>query len=55
MVHKAERAARDLYWEVMGEDPRDISVVDKNVDRLTKALELNPYIAEPNTLLVSNR
>lgn len=47
----AERQARDLYWEVISEDPRDKGKVDVNIDRLTQALELNPFLAEPNTLL----
>ncbi|GAB5031858.1 tetratricopeptide repeat domain containing protein [Nannochloropsis oceanica] len=47
----AERQARDLYWEVISEDPRDKSKVDCNIAKLTHALVLNPYLAEPHTLL----
>jgi len=47
----AERQARDLYWEVISEDPRDKSKVDSNITKLTQALTLNPYLAEPHTLL----
>jgi hypothetical protein len=47
----AERQARDLYWEVISEDPRDRTKIDANIQRLKAALALNPYLAEPNTLL----
>eukprot|EP00624_Nannochloropsis_granulata_P000066 evm.model.NODE_10174_length_41657_cov_19.929615.13 len=47
----AERQARDLYWEVISEDPRDKTKVDSNITKLTHALVLNPYLAEPHTLL----
>ncbi|EWM27271.1 Tetratricopeptide-like helical [Nannochloropsis gaditana] len=47
----AERQARDLYWEVMSEDPRDKGKIDKSISRLTQALALNPFLAEPHTLL----
>jgi cytochrome c-type biogenesis protein CcmH/NrfG len=48
---QAERQARDLYWEVISEDPRDRTKIDANIQRLKAALALNPYLAEPNTLL----
>lgn len=48
---QAEKQARDLYWQVISEDPRDNTKVDVNIDRLQQALALNPYLAEPNTLL----
>ena len=50
-TRQAERQARDLYWEVISEDPRDKGKVDANIDRLQRALALNPFLAEPNTLL----
>ncbi len=50
----AERQARDLYWEVIAEDPRDKGKVDANIARLTQALALNPYLAEPHTLLAQS-
>ena len=40
-----------MYWEVISEDPRDKSKVDSNISKLTQALALNPYLAEPHTLL----
>lgn len=49
--HQAERTARDLYWEVICEDPRDKEKIAANVARLEKCLVLNPFLAEPNTLL----
>jgi tetratricopeptide (TPR) repeat protein len=36
---------------VISEDPRDSSKADVNMQRLLQALELNPHLAEPHTLL----
>jgi hypothetical protein len=51
LTRQAERGARDLYWEVICEDPRDEGKLEANVVRLEKCLALNPFLAEPNTLL----
>jgi tetratricopeptide (TPR) repeat protein len=39
---------------VICEDPRDPGKVDANIARLEECLRLNPFLAEPNTLLAQS-
>ena len=44
-----------MYWEVICEDPRDAGKLKANEARLEECLALNPFLAEPNTLLAQCR